>query len=210
MRDGCLVSKSPRACAVLFGLVRSLDPAVVIELGTNVGISSSYLAAALHINGRGAALTTLDASPYRQRLAKEVHHNLGLEQSVQYVEGLFINTLAPILSGLGSVDVAFIDGHHQYQPTLDYMEMIIEHASDDVALVFDDIRWSEGMREAWERICSDERFGLIVDLQSMGICFRSQDQRVPTVWVRFSSSDCLEFRHWRRKSTKARKAGKRL
>ena len=179
--DACLVSKSAEACGFLLALTRKLNPTLVIELGTNVGISSAYLASALEINGGDRLITTMDASPYRQRLAADVHRRTGLNRRVQYVEGLFTDTLKPTLSRMDAVDLAFIDGHHQYQPTLDYMEIILECASEDAALVFDDIRWSEGMRKAWDRIRHDERFGLVVDLHSMGICFRREDQQMPAI-----------------------------
>src|SRR5262245_34189912 len=77
VRAACEVSKGPPAAFLLYALVRELGPAQVLELGTNVGISSAYLAAALRANGRGA-LATLDASPYRQRIAAECHRRLSL------------------------------------------------------------------------------------------------------------------------------------
>jgi hypothetical protein len=36
--------------------------------------------------------------------------------------------------------------------------------------VFDDVSWSRGMAKAWERIRSDERVSLSVDLFQIGLC----------------------------------------
>ena len=99
-------------------------------------------------------MVTLDASAYRQRLAKEIHANLGLD-NISYVTGLFTDTLQPTLTDMGTVDLAFIDGHHQYQPTLDYLEEILKFSTPDTVFVFDDIRWSEGMKQAWDEIRAD-------------------------------------------------------
>lgn len=170
----CQVSKSPKPALLLFLLVRALKPKNIIELGTNVGISSAYISAGLQGSELAIRITTLDASPYRQRLAKEVHRNLGLN-NISYVQGLFTDTLRTTLEALGLVDLAFIDGHHQYQPTLDYFEDILKFSSPDAVFVFDDIRWSDGMKKAWTQIQSDERLGLIVDLDSVGICARRQN-----------------------------------
>ncbi len=172
VRDACAVSKNAKFLHFLFSIVRSLAPKTVLELGTNVGISSAYLAAALMANGRDARIVTLDSSAYRQRLAKHVHGNVGLT-NVDYVQGLFSDTLKPTLDDIGPVDLAFIDGHHQYQPTLDYFDAIIPASTDDAVFVFDDIIWSDGMKKAWTELQADPRLGLVVDLKSVGIGVRA-------------------------------------
>jgi predicted O-methyltransferase YrrM len=174
IEQACEVSKPPESALMLYLVTRAINPQSVIELGTNVGISSSYIGAALKVNGQNGRLITLDASPYRQRIAKEIHQNLGLD-NISYVEGLFTDTLSTTLRNMNSIDLAFIDGHHQYQPTLDYFEEILGFAKDDAIFLFDDIRWSDGMKKAWLQIQSDRRLGLIVDCSSMGICVRRQE-----------------------------------
>jgi len=169
IQQACFVSKPQEQALLLFSLARAARPANVLEVGTNVGISSAYIGAALKLNGDSGELTTLDASRYRQRLAKEAHRNLGID-NVSYVEGLFTKTLRPSLERLRSVDLAFIDGHHQYQPTLDYFEKIMAFSNAGSVLVFDDIRWSKGMKQAWSRIARDKRVAVAVDLQSVGVC----------------------------------------
>ena len=170
----CRASKPPNPALMLFQMIRELNPKTVLELGTNVGISSAYILAALAQNGIGGTLTTLDVSPYRLRLAKEFHERLAL-QNIVYVEGLFEDTLQVQLSGIDSVDLAFIDGHHQYQPTLDYFAQIFEKSSANAVFVFDHIRCSPGMRKAWMALQADERLGMVVDLWSVGIGVRRHD-----------------------------------
>ena len=174
IKEACMVSKGPKAALMLYLLTRSMKPKSVIELGTNVGISSAYIGAALKVNGENGKLTTLDASPYRQRLAKELHCNLSID-NISYVKGLFTDTLSASLGDMGSIDLAFIDGHHQYQPTLDYFEEIFQYTTPDAVFVFDDIRWSDGMKKAWYKIQTDDRLCLILDLFSVGICVPCQE-----------------------------------
>jgi predicted O-methyltransferase YrrM len=169
IKHACEASKPPKPALMLYRLTRALNPLGVIELGTNVGISSAYIAAALKVNGRSGKAITLDASAYRQRLAREVHRSLGLD-NISYVEGLFTDTLNETLSRMELIDLAFIDGHHQYQPTLDYFAQIHRAATPNAVLVFDDIRWSDGMRKAWSEIQADGRLSLVVDLVSVGLC----------------------------------------
>ena len=178
--QACHVSKRPKPALSLYLMVRALKPKNIIELGTNLGVSSSYLAAALKENGEGGTLTTLDASRYRQKVAREVHGNLGID-NVSYVPGLFTDTLAETVERVGPVDMAFIDGHHQYQPTLDYFNAILPHSTPDATFIFDDIRYSDGMMRAWKELQADERLGLTVDLTVVGVGVRAAEGDPPRV-----------------------------
>lgn len=167
IQGACKVSKPPKPGLMLYLLVRATRPQCVLELGTNVGISASFIAAALKQNGQGGRLVTMESSPYRIKLARDIHTNQGLD-NIDYVQGLFTETLTDTLAALPPVDLAFIDGHHLYQPTLDYFGQIHGASSDDAVFVFDDIRWSDGMARAWAALQADPRMGVMVDMRSVG------------------------------------------
>lgn len=173
----CGVSKPPNAARLMYQLVRELRPQQAIELGTNVGVSSAYQAAGLQTNGSGR-LVTLEASPYRLRLARELHARIGL-RSIDHRQGLFSETLDDVVAEFGPFDFAFIDGHHQYAPTLDYFERIWRCSHDEALFVFDDIRWSEGMERAWTEIRADPRVRLALDLNTLGICVVGREPQAP-------------------------------
>lgn len=157
----CGASRRSGSANVLYSLAAEYRPKSIIELGTNVGISAAYLAAA------GGRVTTLDVSRYRLRLAEGLHH--ALELNIDRIEGYFAQTLEPALKEIAPVEMAFIDGHHQYRPTLDYFEAIAREAAPGCIFLFDDIRWSSGMRSAWAELRRDSRFETVVDLGGMGI-----------------------------------------
>ena len=171
--DVCGASKGARMAALLYALVDEFEPASAVELGANLGISASYQAAAMEVNGRGHLLT-LEASPFRTRLAQEVFASVGLSRVTCKV-GLFADTLGSALREAAPVAYVFIDGHHQLQPTLDYFDEAYEHLADDAVVVFDDIRWSSGMREAWSRLQRDPRIKVAADLGHVGVCTVSRD-----------------------------------
>ncbi len=174
-------SKKPLWASLLFRLVRGLQPERCIEMGTCVGISGAYQAAALEING-GGRLVTLEGYELLVSVARGTFTRLGLAQ-VEVRGGRFENTLEQALVDLEPVDYVFVDGHHQEEPTLTYFEQIVPHLSDCATLVFDDIAWSEGMARAWARLVADERVTVAVDMGTIGICLLS---RVPAPRRRYS------------------------
>ncbi len=153
---------------LLFKLVRAFRPAVCVELGTSLGISAAYQAAALMLNQRGRLVTLEGAEPLVTR-AQMLLHELGLENA-RVVLGRFQDTLDQILDDLKSIEYAFIDGHHDEKATLTYFEKIWPFLSRKAVLVFDDISWSSGMQRAWRAILTDRRVNMAVDLRTMGIC----------------------------------------
>ncbi len=164
----CRYSSVPvRWCQVLFRLVRKTRPATCIELGTNLGISSAYLAAALKLNGSGRLLT-IEGSPSLTECAKRNLTLLGFD-NVRIVNSSFETGLPETLKEVSSVDFAFIDGHHDEGATLDYARMIMEASSEGAILVFDDIRWSSGMARAWERIAADKSVTAVYDCYDIGV-----------------------------------------
>jgi predicted O-methyltransferase YrrM len=186
VREVCEVSRDPKAAYFIYQITSAVQPFKALELGTNVGISSAYIAAAMLNSDIKGTLYTLDASPYRQRIAKEVHQNIGLG-NVEYIEGLFSETLGQVLNDMGCVDLAFIDGHHQYQPTLNYWNRIYPFTKPGSIILFDDIRYSIGMKKAWAEMLEDRRFDLVVDLKNIGLCVCGKNENnrnrnvIPTI-----------------------------
>lgn len=171
-------SKDPGWCRVLFELTRRLRPRYVVEMGTNLGISGCYLAAALEEAGEGG-LITLEGSPHKAAIARSSFEAVGLLQRVDIVVGDFADTVDSVLARLGAnIDLAFIDGFHQREATLTYHDGFVRAAGQAV-LVYDDIRWSSGMKEAWDRLRLDDRVATSVDAQTMGFVRVPRGSRIP-------------------------------
>ena len=87
--------------------------------------------------------------------------------------GLFEETLADAIQEAAPIDMAFIDGNHQYEPTLAYTDRIAAGSVDGALFIYDDIRWSDGMKRAWAAVCEDPRFSVVIDLYTMGLAVYS-------------------------------------
>jgi len=164
----CQGSKPALWALLLFKLVRKIQPGLVIELGTCIGISAAYQSAAQHLNGKGR-LITIEGSEAIAGIAKKNIESLHLNH-IEIFCGKFKEVLPGILEKTSSVDYVFIDGHHDEQATIAYFELLLPHLSPGAIVVFDDISWSNGMRRAWRKICKNSAVLYTVDLKMMGIC----------------------------------------
>ena len=161
-------SMPPLGSMVLFKLIRKFKPTNCVELGTSLGISAAYEAAALAINHSGQ-LTTLEGSETLAILAVKNHNYLGLT-NVKVVIGRFQDTLPSVLEANKPVDYVFIDGHHDENATVAYFETIKRYLAEKSLIIFDDISWSPGMKNAWKIIAADDQISISIDLKQIGVC----------------------------------------
>lgn len=170
--DTAKAALKPAAQAqLLFRLARYFQAKHVLELGTSFGITTLYLA----LGAEEGTVHTLEGCPQTMRIAQ--HHFDQLKQrNIVPVLGSFRSRLPETLQRMGTVDLAFIDGHHAKEPTLEYFEHCLSKAHSDTVFVFDDIHWSRGMEQAWEAIKAHPRVTVTIDLFNMGLVFLRTEQ----------------------------------
>ena len=162
-----IASKPPRAARLLFALIREIRPDVCLELGTCLGISTAYQAAALELNGRGFLYSVEGAAPLADE-ARALLERLGLSHRVEIRTGRFADVLPDLLAS-HEYGFAFVDGHHDEQATLGYFAQIRPSMQAHGAMLFDDITWSDGMRRAWASIRADGAVGRTWTQLGMGL-----------------------------------------
>ena len=147
-------------------MVKYYQPATIIELGTSLGITSSYLSLAKP----DARLITMEGSKEIGEVAKRNFRELET-RNIEITEGNFDNTLSSVVRGLPTVDFAFIDGNHRQEPTEKYFKELVAKTNNNSILVFDDIHWSREMEVAWETIKNNDAVTCSIDLFFIGIVF---------------------------------------
>jgi len=150
----------------IYSQVKKYQPQTILELGTNCGFSSIYMASA----NRSSTVHTIEGAEAIADIARENFNALGCDNIIQYL-GRFQDVLENVLTTIKRVDFAFIDGHHDYQATLDYFEQIKPFLSEHAVVVFDDISWSEGMRQAWMDILKENIIRKSEDLTKLGVIY---------------------------------------
>lgn len=159
-------AKPKKFSQLLHRIARCYNSKNILELGTSLGISTSYLAMA-HAD---AHVVTLEGAETVADYAAGNFRSLGLH-NIHVVKGNFDDTLATVLNELPEIDLAFIDGNHRREPTLAYFHQLLPYLHNDSMVIFDDIHWSKGMEQAWQQIGSHEAVRCSIDLFFIGIVF---------------------------------------
>lgn len=165
-------AKPARLGQLLFRSVRYFRPETILELGSSLGITSSYLAA----GAPDARFISIEGDP---SLAQRAARNLcyGGYQRAGILSGSFEERLPEALAALGKLDFVFVDGNHRLEPTLRYLEQILPYTHPDTVLVFDDIHWSAEMEAAWQSIREHPAVTGTIDLFFLGYVFFRKEFR---------------------------------
>lgn len=149
---------------------------VALELGTSLGIGTSYLAE------NTTRVITIEGCPETAKIAMATFKALNLS-GIELRVGEFSSILPDLPNQLTEPAFVYIDGNHQEQPTLDYYAFFKTHLPAGSVVVFDDIYWSKGMKRAWQAIKNEPFF--TVDLFKVGILLLEEPATPKTIRKRF-------------------------
>jgi predicted O-methyltransferase YrrM len=158
---------------LLFRLANYYRAKTIIELGSSLGISSSYFAFADNAN----RVTTIEGAGSIAEIAKETFNKLQLE-NICLVNGHFEKVLDEVISSNPSADLVFIDGNHRKKAVLEYFEKFLLKISPSSLIIIHDIHWSREMEEAWSIIQSHPKVKMSIDIFSAGLVFFREEFRV--------------------------------
>jgi predicted O-methyltransferase YrrM len=153
---------------LLYRLSKHYQPKEILEFGTSLGVGASYFALGSH----ESKITTVEACKNTRSMALE---NLKELSAVESKLGTFSEYLDQ-LPKERQFDMIFIDGHHDGEALIDYLDRLQRHSHDETIFILDDIRWSDSMKSAWEQIVNDSKFHLSLDLFRVGIVLKRKHQ----------------------------------
>ena len=189
--------ESPKMVQTLFRIVNFMGeqekrPLQILELGTSLGVTTAYLAAA---NSRNSVVT-LEGSGALLKVAQGVWRALKLE-NIEWHEGNIDDTLYNIYRSQKSefriqnsevrsqnsevrsqnsevrsqIDLAYVDANHTCEATLRYVDYLLPRMNEKGIIAIDDIHYSEQMESAWKQLQLDPRVTTTMDLYHMGLLF---------------------------------------
>ena len=172
--------KPPKLAQLIYRLAARFAPANIIELGTCLGITTSYLAKA----APQARIISIEGCPQTSAVAGETLKQASVA-NVNLVTGNFDTILPDLIHELDEIDFMFIDGNHRKDATLNYFKWSLPKVHENTILIFDDIYWSTGMTEAWQSIKNHPQVTVTVDLFWIGLVFFKKGQAKEHFKIRF-------------------------
>lgn len=146
---------------LLYRISNFYKPQKILELGTSLGVGTIHLQA----GNMKSEIITVEACKETLAIAqknfKQFDFNIKAINSTfqQYIEQL----------NEEKFDLIYIDGHHDGDSLLLYLEKLIPFIHNDTIVLLDDIRWSNSMNNAWKIICKSEFYNVSIELLRMGI-----------------------------------------
>ena len=141
---------------------KGLDKLSVLEMGTSFGVTTAYLSSA------GCNVETWEGCQNTANFTKVNWSNLGLEEKIVSKVGKFDELLQ---SSIGGWDMVFLDGHHDGEATLRYVEELKSKLAKEGCVLVDDVVWSKGMKMAWSELLDDPYWNVTVRWRGKGWLF---------------------------------------
>jgi len=165
---------------LLYRITAWFQPEMIIELGTGMGISTLYLSG-------GSPETPLHSIERHRERAHQasllterccpgpvsIHHG-EMEDELELIKPLIPERF-----------VAFVDGNHHYEPTLEYLRILMDRAGDESLIIMDDIYWSRGMQRAWKEVVTWPEVKVSIDLFHFGILLLRKDLLKTIIKIKF-------------------------
>ena len=162
--------KPTKYAQLLFKIILFCKAKQVLELGTSLGLTTSYLAS----SSSDIRCVTLEGSEEIAAVAKENFEKLHIK-NIEVETGNIDTTLPVILNSFEKLDFVFIDANHRLPAAFDYFEQCVNKIHEKSVIVIDDIYWSTDMEEAWSRIKNHPKVTSTIDLFHIGIVFFNTD-----------------------------------
>ncbi len=178
-----LTAKASTRCKygrLLYRISRYFKPDKILELGTSLGFGSMYLG----MGSPESDIITIDGCWECSEIAARSFRELGLE-NITVKNGAFETLLPESLKELKWIDLAYFDGDHRKDRVIHYFETVLPFTSNDSIFIFDDIRWSPDMMEAWKQIKKHPEVNVTLDLFQLGIVFFRKGLQKQDFLVRF-------------------------
>lgn len=143
-------------------LVDGGKAARVLELGSHIGMSGSYIAS----SPRCEVLVTVEGSVELAGIAESVIARFSEGVNVRC---MMFDEALDALATEAPFDLAFLDGQHEGEALHHYTHRLVDLMAPGGMIVLDDIYWSRGMNQAWQRLVAEGVFSASVDLGALGV-----------------------------------------
>ncbi len=151
---------------LLYNMASEFGKPDMVELGTSLGISTLYLAAACP----DSKVYTIEGCSATAKIARENFASYGIN-NITLIQELFDTAIPDLNRESVKPGLVFIDGNHRKEPTLKYFKKLAEISDKNTVIIIDDIHSTVEMGEAWALIKKHDKVTITIDIFRMGIVF---------------------------------------
>jgi predicted O-methyltransferase YrrM len=162
--------KSAKYGQLLFKIANYFNSRNILELGTSLGLTTSYLAS----SSTEIRCVTIEGCPEILGVATENFRKLNMK-NIETCQGNIDLKLTNVLDSFDKLDLIFIDANHRFPQIYNYFELCMTKIHSDSIIIIDDIYWSEDMEKAWLMIKKHPLVRTSIDLFHAGIVFFNPD-----------------------------------
>ncbi len=165
---------------LLFRIASFYKIAKIVEIGTDQGISTAYLANSTHCTD----LQMIEGNEVYFLMAKQIVNNFQLN-NVTLHDGLFRDKLPLVLEETKSPGLVFFDCIRNQKVTLDLFNFCKKYAKNETIFIFNGIHYSKESEIVWTTIMQCPDVKLSVDIFRMGLVFFRKELSKQHFIVRF-------------------------
>lgn len=160
--------KKRKHAQLIYRIANFTKPDVVLELGTSLGITTSYLSSV------SESCITIEGSEAVAEIAKQNFNELQ-RSNIHLVTGDIATVLPDIVQHTESLDLVFIDANHTSKALNAYFDICMTKINPRSVMIIDDIHYSKDMESGWNYIKQHPEVSVTMDLYELGIVFFRPD-----------------------------------
>lgn len=162
----------------IYKLTKHLKPKTILELGTSLGTTAIMMAE----GNQKAKITTVEGCKETATLAKETFAFFNKEKQINLITSTFENHLK---NDYNVYDLVFLDGDHRSTSLFEQIRQLEKNMHNETIVIVDDIRWSDDMFVAWQKIIANQNYHLTIDYFRMGVFAKRSHQIKEHFTLRF-------------------------
>ena len=164
--------------SLLYNISNHYKPKNTLELGTNLGVGTFYLA-------KGSPAATKIITVEGDKTLHSIAERSILKYKQKNIECVH-QTFEQFLSTNKLVfDIVYIDGDHRSSSLKNYLYLLDSVTHDETLFILDDIRWSQDMFDYWQLLTTDSKYHLTIDLFRMGILLKKKTKEKEHFTIRY-------------------------
>lgn len=153
LKDFSHIGLKDQYAKFLFDVIEKISPNIVLEHGYCLGFSNILFKNA----SQKSKIYALEGDENLTKFPKDNFSFFGIED-IKIIIGKLNVALLNLLLNLPKINFVFIVGHHYFDATISYCQIMLPFMDKKGVMAFDDINYNEKTALAWEKIKKQSKY----------------------------------------------------